>query len=241
MKRIAGTLVALVLLAGCGGGGEEQSADVPPYKVVSNADATITVEVESTNGLNRVFEDAIKDIETDGGWSVLINCSTGATKGSDNRLANGRYAVGNIGAARTGLDDGETAFKVNQDRTCPKPEPAAEGCASQGDVDETVGEMLERCEGREDSRDEWTKAPDSEQGAAYLDELAAIHPELGDERTLAWGAYTCRDIREGQTGDRVLTTVKGRYAGGTRPPLSDGQAQTILEAITTHICPELDP
>lgn len=112
-------MAALVLLAGCGGGEQQPETQAPPYEVVREADDQVIVEVESTEGLADVFEAVIADIDEEGGWYVTINCSTGGTDTSDNRLANGRYAVGNLGAAQTGLDDGETAFETVPDRECP--------------------------------------------------------------------------------------------------------------------------
>lgn len=38
---------------------------------------------------------------------------------SDNRLANGKKAVGTVGAASTGLADGQTEYEANKGRTCP--------------------------------------------------------------------------------------------------------------------------
>lgn len=95
----------------------------PAYKVVQNDKSgnqrQVTVEVKTTTGLRAVFDDVTKTLKSDAGYFVWINCTTGGTSGADNRLANGKYAVGNIGAATTGLDEGEQEFEVVKDRKCP--------------------------------------------------------------------------------------------------------------------------
>ena len=50
---------------------------------------------------------------------MLINCSTGATTAADNRLANGKFALGALGAAQVGLEEGGAEFEALDDRTCP--------------------------------------------------------------------------------------------------------------------------
>lgn len=119
LTTLATTL--LVFLTGCGSSAAEKTTadDAPDYEIVANAEQTITVEVDTTENLDAVFADVITDIDEEGGWFVLINCSTGATENYENRLATGRYAVGNLGAAQTGLDEGETDFEVQDNATCP--------------------------------------------------------------------------------------------------------------------------
>jgi hypothetical protein len=56
----------------------------------------------------------------DGGYFVRFNCSTGGTETADNRLANGRFAVGRLGSAQTGLHDGEHDLTLLPEATCPK-------------------------------------------------------------------------------------------------------------------------
>ncbi|RMB83661.1 hypothetical protein [Streptomyces shenzhenensis] len=99
------------------------AADAPPYKITrqdkSGNQRQVTVEVTSTKDLRAVFDDVTAKLTDDAGWFVEINCSTGGTAGADNRLANGKKAVGNIGAASTGLDDGKTEYEANEGRSCP--------------------------------------------------------------------------------------------------------------------------
>lgn len=131
---VAGAVLVLIVLGGLAaaitpdddGGGQPAAAAapaVPPYKVVKTfgkgLSTDITVEVDSTEGLRQVFDDVRKTHQDDGGYFVIVNCSTGGTKGRDNRLANGRYAVGHEGEAATGLDDGKAEFEVLPDAECP--------------------------------------------------------------------------------------------------------------------------
>ena len=130
---VAGAVLVLVALGGLAAavtpddeGGQPAAATsptVPPYKVVrtfgKGLSTDITVEVDSAEGLRAVFDDVRKKHGDDGGYFVIINCSTGGTKRADNRLANGRYAVGREGEATTGLDDGGSEFEVLPDARCP--------------------------------------------------------------------------------------------------------------------------
>ncbi|MBP0456240.1 hypothetical protein [Streptomyces montanisoli] len=118
-------VAALAALTACSSSSDDSkpAANVPAYKIThqdtSGNQRTVTVEVTSTKDLRAVFDDVTGKLTDDAGWFVEINCATGATKGADNRLANGRKAVGSIGAAATGLDDGKTAYEANKGRTCP--------------------------------------------------------------------------------------------------------------------------
>jgi hypothetical protein len=95
----------------------------PAYKVVDRKTKghtrQITIEVNSTKDLRAVFDDSLKGLDENAGYTILINCSTGGTASVDNRLANGTYAVGNYGRATTGLDDGESKFEPVEGRHCP--------------------------------------------------------------------------------------------------------------------------
>lgn len=55
----------------------------------------------------------------DDGYFVRINCAYGSTDRNDNRLANAKFAVGPIGAARTGLADGEREITLVEGAECP--------------------------------------------------------------------------------------------------------------------------
>ncbi|MFE1290062.1 hypothetical protein [Streptomyces sp. NPDC058751] len=103
--------------------GAKRAAQVPHYKVVKQ-DKTgnkrnVVVEVGTTKNLRGVFNAVTKSLTDEAGYYVMINCSTGGTKSVDNRLANGQYAIGSMGAATTGLKDGSTEFSTNKGQTCP--------------------------------------------------------------------------------------------------------------------------
>jgi type IV pilus biogenesis protein CpaD/CtpE len=115
---------ALLSLTACSSSDDDDKAEPPAYTVTrqdaSGNQRTITVQVSSTTGLRAIFDDVIDNKAGDNaGYFVEINCSTGATKGADNRLANGRYAKGNIGAATTGLADGKSEFSAVAGAQCP--------------------------------------------------------------------------------------------------------------------------
>lgn len=122
-----GLLMLLVIVIGVTTDSSENddkaAADAPSYKVVdqdpSGNKRNVVVEVGSTNSLRAVFDDVTKGLTEEAGYYVMINCSTGGTEDVDNRLANGQYANGRMGAATTGLDEGKSEFSVNKDRVCP--------------------------------------------------------------------------------------------------------------------------
>lgn len=101
----------------------DPSPAVPDYIITGRDEqgmqTNLDVEVTTTDGLRAVFDDVIADLDQDGGYFVQINCTTGATSAADNRLANGRYAVGNEGAAATGLEDGASDFEPVEGARCP--------------------------------------------------------------------------------------------------------------------------
>lgn len=127
MMWAAITAALLATVAACADTGgtadSEPKAEVPKYTVVERDtqgnQRNVVVEVDSTEGLRAVFDDVVSGLEGEAGYHVSINCSSGATKRADNRLANGRYAVGAIGSASTGLAEGEKDFSENDGRTCP--------------------------------------------------------------------------------------------------------------------------
>lgn len=105
------------------GKSDKASAKTPRYEIVEQ-DTTgnkrdVVVEVDTTKSLRAVFDEVTGKLTEEAGYYVVINCSTGGTDSVDNRLANGQKAVGNMGAATTGLEAGDTEFSTNPDRTCP--------------------------------------------------------------------------------------------------------------------------
>ncbi|MFF9284853.1 hypothetical protein [Streptomyces griseosporeus] len=128
MKRTAAALLAAVaalasLTACSSSDSNDDKPAAPPYKITkqdaSGNQRQVTVEVTSTKDLRAVFDDVADKLTDDAGYFVEINCATGGTAKADNRLANGKKAVGNIGAAATGLDDGKTQFEEQPGAKCP--------------------------------------------------------------------------------------------------------------------------
>lgn len=81
----------------------------------------LDVEVNSwRDGAAQSILDELRDKYTgEGGYFVLIECSSRGTSGAANRMATARFAVGNKGEAATGLKDGQSDLKVNSDNVCP--------------------------------------------------------------------------------------------------------------------------
>ena len=50
---------------------------------------------------------------------MLINCATGGTPSVDNRLANGKFAVGSLDAVQTGLQEGRQETTLVDEASCP--------------------------------------------------------------------------------------------------------------------------
>ncbi|MEV0982341.1 hypothetical protein [Streptomyces sp. NPDC049915] len=131
MKRTAAVLSAVAVLAAaltaCSSSDSSDSSEdkpaAPPYKITkqdtSGNQRQVTVEVSSTKDLRAVFDDVADKLTDEAGYFVQINCTTGGTKAADNRLANGKKAVGPVGAASTGLDDGKTEYEAQAGAKCP--------------------------------------------------------------------------------------------------------------------------
>ncbi|GHC44405.1 MULTISPECIES: hypothetical protein [Streptomyces rochei group] len=132
MKRTttaAVLLAALAALTACTSSGDsnddDQAAEKPTAKAAPAYEITkqdtegnqrlVTVEVKTTDGMEQVFEDVAGKLKDDAGYFVEINCAP-----SGARLANGKAAVGNIGAASTGLDEGKTEYEALPTATCPE-------------------------------------------------------------------------------------------------------------------------
>jgi maltose-binding protein MalE len=118
-------LAALATLTACSSdSSDDQAADKPAAKAAPAYEITkqdtegtqrlVTVEVKTTDGMEKVFEDVAGKLDQDAGYFVEINCAP-----SGARLANGKKAVGNIGAASTGLDEGKTEYEALPTAKCP--------------------------------------------------------------------------------------------------------------------------
>lgn len=120
---VALIIVLIVVTSSGGDGGSGDGGKAPAYEVTkrdtSGNQRTITVEVDTTKNLKEVFDDVTTDLTDEAGYYVEINCSTGGAKAADNRLANGRKAIGRMGAAATGLKDGQSEFEPVRGAKCP--------------------------------------------------------------------------------------------------------------------------
>jgi hypothetical protein len=116
---------AVLLLAGCATSSKPSAAptpSTPAYRLVSAERRTVTVEVDQVPdaaGLAAILAAERARHGDDGGWTLLVNCSSGGTKAADNRLANGRWANGRLGAAQTGLAAGASEITQVDGATCP--------------------------------------------------------------------------------------------------------------------------
>ncbi|MFH9430248.1 hypothetical protein ACH4JZ_18395 [Streptomyces sp. NPDC017615] len=128
MNRTAAAVLAVVTacaaLAACDSTEDSKPAAKAPAYEITHQDTSgnqrrVTVEVGSTKDLRAVFDDVAGKFTDDAGYFVEINCKSGGTATVDNRLANGKKAVGRMGAATTGLDDGKTEYEALPSATCP--------------------------------------------------------------------------------------------------------------------------
>ncbi|WP_050767923.1 hypothetical protein [Nocardia farcinica] len=112
-------VVLLIVIIGAVAGGDE---DVPVYTVTRDQQTfTATVDFDDEADLRAVFDDVREKNSDlpDGGYDVMINCSTGGTAEVPARLAWGRFAIGNLGAAQTGLEKGDSELKLMDGVRCP--------------------------------------------------------------------------------------------------------------------------
>lgn len=138
-KVFAGLTIVVALLAtgGCGGTQKQSpatpSAAPPPYRLeIGESPDWLKVFVDKTYP-DAALESIVAELQKKyadepDGYHVYINCATGVTPSSSgHRLANARFAVGPIGAARTGLPEGTREFEpVKGAAKCPPdPLPAA--------------------------------------------------------------------------------------------------------------------
>lgn len=202
----------LVAIAACGGG-EGRGEGAASFAIVEEANRHIVVEVTAmpgNDGLRRVFDAVRAKDRPDGGYFVSINCSTGGTEMVDNRLANGKFAVGRLGAAQTGLPEGGTEFKLLPEAKCPAESPTALAGA---------GSKIPR--------------PDAEQAAEFLATMKGIDADLVTKRDRAIS-------RARNLCDRILNRPDSRYSvrrvarlefEGPDVDLTDRQVGRIVAAV----------
>ncbi|WP_436772051.1 DUF732 domain-containing protein [Yinghuangia sp. YIM S09857] len=82
-------------------------------------------------------------------------------------------------------------------------------------------------------------APDAATQAAYAADLNKINPKIVDgktERAVDRGRNVCSDLANGKDHAKVIENLQYRFGSGALT-ISDTEAEKILTAITTHICP----
>lgn len=120
-RLVLPALLGLTLMA-CGA----EPAELPPHTVnVRDADgpgpayATIVTETADPVALRALF-DALwsQSAELDGVF-VEINCKWGGSESSDNRLANGKFAITQLGVAQTGVASmSQVEFSIVEGAEC---------------------------------------------------------------------------------------------------------------------------
>lgn len=144
---LAALAAAIIGLSGCG-----STSDVPVYTSeytaigdVGGGQFDAFVDFDDPDKLEAVFTDILdKDdrADGDGGYWVLIRCE-GVSKDGPS-LAIGKWAVGGLGVAQTGLEEGAHEFEVNEGAQCgPEDQPAAEAeCTGTVNIDEQLSEVV---------------------------------------------------------------------------------------------------
>lgn len=111
----------------------------PPYTVATEGKPgrlIVTVDqLYTVDQMAQIIQDLQGKYTREDGYYVQINCSRGGTSSVDNRLANGKFAVGPIGAVRTGLESGQYELTPVAGAKCP---PDALPAASTGPSAEKV-------------------------------------------------------------------------------------------------------
>ncbi|MGX6513295.1 hypothetical protein [Rhodococcus sp. SJ-2] len=94
------------------------------YWLRENREGYLTMVVDA-DYTDEQLEDAFLEVRrmysntSEGGWHVQVDCGDGQMSEGGARQANGKFAIDNLGAARTGLDVGDYEFKpLNGRRPC---------------------------------------------------------------------------------------------------------------------------
>lgn len=145
LVTIATALIAVWCLAACSSGGSnsatatssttertgaasgtssETPGSVPQYRLqVGKKSSSLEVYVAKLPTPSEASA-IVGDLQTkyadrEDGYFVTISCEESGKYESGNRLANGKFAVGSIGAARTGLEEGTSQITPVPDAQCP--------------------------------------------------------------------------------------------------------------------------
>lgn len=101
---------------------ELQIPALPDYSVTEQSEQSLDVWIDESITQRQaewiVWELAQED-RPDGAYFVQINCNAGNNDVADNRQANGKFAIGQRGAALSGLNAGAQEVELRADATCP--------------------------------------------------------------------------------------------------------------------------
>ena len=97
---------------------------VPPLPARSVTEDGDLIEVTVATGVTErearwIVWELMQEYRADGAYFVNINCETGGAPQADNRLANGKFAIGTRGAALTGLAEGKQDTTLVEGASCP--------------------------------------------------------------------------------------------------------------------------
>ncbi|WP_052583841.1 hypothetical protein [Saccharomonospora iraqiensis] len=218
---LAGLLVLMVLLGHLVGG------QAPDYTVTSQDTSgqqrTITIEVGSDEDLRAVFDDVVAGLDDEAGYYVRINCTTGGTGSADNRLANGRYALGGDAELVTGLRDGQTEFDTVDNASCPDEPPLSP--AERSSIRAEAGLPPD---------------PDEDTAAAYIADLEVIDPNIvhgKDEKAIDRGLNQCSSVANGHDETELVRITNERFTSPEHPEgFGENIAAQILDTVRTHLC-----
>lgn len=110
---------------------EDKPTAAPAYQI-TRQDSTgnqrvVSVEVDTIENLRAVFGDVAAKLDEEAGYFVETNCSTSGTETSDNRLANGKKAVGSIGQQRPGWMTATPTTRPTRAGPAPRSSPCTPG------------------------------------------------------------------------------------------------------------------
>jgi hypothetical protein len=73
-----------------------------------------------------------------------------------------------------------------------------------------------------------------EQKAALMRDLAKVNPQLEGPRVLAVATLSCRSVLQGEPEEVQIMSVKDRFSRASDKPLTDPDANRIIEIIKTN-------
>jgi len=149
--------------------------------------------------LARIIEDLQRKYsDREDGYFVQINCDAGnTTTHNNNRLATAKFAVGKLGAARTGLDVGEHEITEVLGAKCPPdlPTSTVSGPSAQDVIDAVVAAGLPATDPRDNS--------------------AGICSNAGRVQLITTDEFSVYQFPDLASVERWASTYPSRYVHGT--------------------------